>query len=89
VQLVQSPAIDATADKSGITISTSGTVKIRIHAKGITKDKITATSWAVPGLHVGIKADQKGFSADASGENVDLVYNGMTAMRWDIAPAEN
>jgi hypothetical protein len=87
VQLVQSPAIDATADKSGIAISTSGTVKIRIHAKGITKDKITATSWGVPGLHVGIKADQKSFSADASGENVDLVYSGITAMRWDIAPA--
>jgi hypothetical protein len=89
VQLIESPVIDATADQHGITISTSGTVKIRIHAKGIAKDKITTTSWAIPGLHVGINADQKSFSADADGENVDLVYNGITTMRWDIAPAED
>jgi hypothetical protein len=86
---VESPAIDATADQHGITISTSGTVKIRIHAKGIAKDKITATAWAIPGLHVGIKADQKSFSTEASGENVDLVYDGISAMRWDIAPTED
>jgi len=87
VQLVESPAIDATADERGISISTTGTVKIRIHAKGIAKDKITATSWVAPGLQVGIKADQKNFTADANGDNVDLVYSGITAMRWNIAPA--
>jgi hypothetical protein len=87
VQLVESPALDATADQHGITISTTGTVKIRIHAKGLAKDKITAASWAAPGMQVNIKADQKNFTADANGENVDLTYSGITAMRWDIAPA--
>jgi hypothetical protein len=87
VQLVESPAIDATADQHGITISTTGTVKIHLHAKGIAKGKITASSWAPPGLKVGVKADQKNFTADASGDDVNLVYSGITSMRWDIAPA--
>jgi hypothetical protein len=76
-----------TADQHGISISTTGTVKIRIHAKGIAKDKITAASWAAPGLQVSVKADHKSFTADVSGDYVDLVYIGITAMRREIASA--
>lgn len=86
-QLVEAPAIDATADPHGISISTTGTVRIRIHAKGIAKDKITAAAWDPPGLHVSVQSDQKNFTADSTGDNVDLVYSDITKMRWDIAPA--
>lgn len=89
VQLVQCPAIDATADPHGITISTAGTVRIRIHAKGIAKEKITATAWDAPGLHVAVEADQTNFTVDSTSDNVDLVYSNITKMRWDIASAGN
>lgn len=87
VQLVQTPAIDAAADANGISISTAGAVRIRIHAKGIVRDKVSATAWQLPGLHVTVGADQKGFRASGSGDDVDLVYEGITGMRWEIAAA--
>ena len=52
VRLMESPMIDATADKEGLTISTTGTIRLRIHAKDMVQTKITATEWELPGLHV-------------------------------------
>ena len=59
VQLYEAPMIDATADEHGITISASGTIKIRIHANGADAAKITATGWELPGLNVAVTADSK------------------------------
>ena len=39
VQLYEAPMIDATADAHGITISVTGTIRIRIHAKGLDHGK--------------------------------------------------
>jgi hypothetical protein len=89
VQLVQAPAIDATADEHGITISATGDVRIRIHAKGLAQEKITAGSWDLPGLRVALKSDQKDFSAEKAGDSIDLLYSGITSMRWDITPASD
>jgi hypothetical protein len=89
VQLVQTPAIDATADEHGITISTTGDVRIRIHAKGLAQEKITADNWSVPGLRVALKSDQKNFSEERNGDSIDLVYSGITNMRWDITTAQD
>ena len=88
VQMTESPMIDATADAHGITISTAGTVRIRIHAKDLAKERITATGWELPGLKVAVSSDMKTFSEDKTGDNIDLVYSGITGMRWEITPLE-
>jgi hypothetical protein len=88
VQLTESPMIDAIADAHGIAISATGTIRIRIHAKGLDEAKISAAGWELPGLKVAVTADSKSFSKDKTGENADLVYSGITGMRWEIAPAE-
>jgi hypothetical protein len=80
--------IDATADAHGLTISATGTVRIRIHARKVDKAKIGAALWDLPGLRVAVTADMKSFTEDKTGDNVDLVYSGITGMRWEITPAQ-
>jgi hypothetical protein len=84
VQLVQSPMVDATADKDGLTISTDGTTRWRIHAKGLVPAKITATVWDLPGLRVAVTADSKSFSIENTDDGIDLIYTGITGMRLNI-----
>ena len=59
--------IDATADEHGITISASGTIKIRIHANGADPAKFTATGWELPGLKVAVTSDSKEFQQREGG----------------------
>jgi hypothetical protein len=84
VQLAQSPMIDATADKDGLTISTVGTTRWRIHAKGLVPAKISAAIWDLPGLKVTVTADSKNFSVEKTDDGIDLVYSGITGMRLNI-----
>jgi hypothetical protein len=80
--------IDATADAHGITISATGTIRIRIHAKDLDQAKLTATNWDMPALKVAVTADSKSFAVNKTGENYDLVYSGITGTRWDITPVQ-
>jgi hypothetical protein len=96
IQVVQSSMIDATADKRGLTISTTGTIRLRIHAKGLNAAQVNAKAWALPGLHVAVTADPHGtFSVEkaddalneyfkVSDDMIDLFYPGITRMRLDI-----
>ncbi len=86
VMLYGAPMIDATADAHGITISAAGTIRIRIHAKGLDPEEIGATGWDLPGLKVTITSDSKSFNKDKTGDNIDLVYSGITGTRWEITP---
>jgi len=86
--ITQAPMIDATADKNGLSISATGTVRWHIHASGLTPEKLTATDWDLPGLHVSVKAGQKDFSIEKSPTGVDLVYSGITGVRLEIKPAQ-
>ena len=88
VQLFQAPMIDATADKHGITISATGTIRIRLHAKGLDQAKVSATEWDLPGLKVAVTADSKSFSMEANGDNLDVTYAEITGTRWEITPVE-
>ena len=87
VQLVRSPPIDASADQHGLTISTSGTVRLRIHANGLDTKKVTATGWELPGLHISVASDASGFTVEKAAGDIDLVYPGVNKMRLEIAPA--
>jgi hypothetical protein len=88
--------IDATADEHGLTISTTGTIRLRIHAKGLVAGQLTQSMWNLPGLHVAVAADSQGTfrveEPDATinqyflvtDDMVDLVYPGITRMRLEI-----
>jgi hypothetical protein len=84
VQLVQSPMVDATADEHGLTISTTGTVRWRIHAKDLVQKNVGETEWNLPGLRVKAASDAKSFSVEKAGDAIDLVYTGISHMRLEI-----
>jgi hypothetical protein len=84
VRLVQSPMVDATADEHGLTISTTGTIRLRIHAKDMVQTKIDANDWNLLGLRVSVSSDTKNFSLEKAEGAIDLVYSGITGMRLDI-----
>jgi len=84
VQLVQSPAVDATADQHGLTISTTGTVRWRIHAKDLVQQDVSKAEWNLPGLQVKIVSDAKSFSMEKAADAIDLVYTGISQMRLEI-----
>jgi hypothetical protein len=80
--------IDATADAKGLTISATGTIRLRVHAKDMVETKIAANQWDLPGLQVAVTSDAKSFSMEKAGDAVDLVYSGITGVRLEIKPVE-
>jgi hypothetical protein len=76
--------IDATADRQGLTISATGTIRLRIHAKEMVQAKIAEREWELPGLRVSVVSDAKSFSLEKAGDNLDLVYTGMSQMKIAI-----
>jgi hypothetical protein len=91
--------IDATADEQGITISTEGTIRLRIHAKGLDPAQLTQTLWNLPGLHIAVTSDAQSLftleptdpakldPAMKEDDGMDIVYAGITKMRLDIKTA--
>jgi len=86
VRLVESPMVDATADQQGITISTTGTVRLRLHARDIAQANIGATDWKLPGLHILVTSDAKNFTIEKTQDSLDLVYTGITEIKLNIHP---
>jgi hypothetical protein len=84
VRLVQSPMVDATADQQGLTISATGTILLRIHAKEMVPEKIAEKDWDLPGLRIAVDSDAKSFSMEKKGDAIELVYTGMTRMKLGI-----
>jgi len=87
VRLVQSPMVDATADEYGLTISSTGVIRLRIYAKNIMQAKIGEDLWDLPGLQVAVRSDAKNFSQEKAVVGIDLVYSGITSMRLEIKTA--
>ena len=88
VQLTQAPMIDVTADQRGLTISATGTIRLRIHAKDTVPTGITEKTWDLPGLNITVVSDAKNFRVEKAGDNIDLIYAGMTQMKLDIKSAK-
>jgi hypothetical protein len=88
VRLVQSPMIDATADQQGLTISATGTLRFRIHAKQMAPEKITEQEWNLPGLNIAVISDAKSFSVEKAGDATDLIYTDVTQMKLAIRNAK-
>jgi hypothetical protein len=84
VQLVECPAVDAVADKDGLTIEAAGDLRFRVKAAGAAAVMFTKSGWTLPGLGIGVVSDAAGFRVEKSGETIDVVYTGMTRMRMTI-----
>ena len=101
VRVVDASMIDATADKQGITISTDGTIRLRIHVQGLDPAKLTQTLWMLPGLRIGVTSDAQSLftlqptdpakldPAMKGDDGMDIVYAGITKMRLDIKPTSD
>jgi hypothetical protein len=76
--------VDVIADKTGLTISTSGTVRFRIYAKNLSAEKLTTKNWDLPGLHIAVTSDGKSFRTEQTGSTVDLIYSDLTHMKLAI-----
>lgn len=96
IRVAESPMIDATADEHGITISTTGTLRLRMHAQGMSPQNVTQNLWELPGLRVVVTSDCKdGFTVEKTNPTkvdpaqradlgFDLIYPGITSMRLEI-----
>ena len=84
IQLTRCPLIDASANKSGITITAAGDVSFRLSAPGVASSAVTSDQWKLPGLAVQVKSDAKNFKATQDGPFVDVEYQGMTQMTLTI-----
>jgi hypothetical protein len=87
VQLTESPRVDVTADEHGLTISASGTVRLRIHVKGLVQNKLAAKRWDMPGLSIDVDSDAKDFKVEQMPGGVDLIYADMSRMRLNVSTA--
>ena len=93
ILVMQSPPIDASADRSGLTISASGDVRIQISAPFALPSNLRQGKWLLPGLTVQVASDAKGFTLDSDSLNSDspdpdskdgfiyVTYTGMTKMK--------
>ncbi len=81
ILVVESPPIDASADKSGLTISASGDLRIQISAPFAAAAAVGQHTWKLPGLTVQVASDAKGFTVDSEGGFVYATYKGMTKMK--------
>jgi hypothetical protein len=96
VRVAESPMMDATADEHGISISTTGTIRFRVHANAVDQAKLTQAFWGLPGLQVAVSSDAQGpFTVQKTDpatldpamqrdEGTDMVYSGITKMRLEI-----
>jgi hypothetical protein len=84
VQLVECPAVDVVADKDGLTIATSGTVRFRVRAEGATQAMMRRDQWMLPGRSISIRTDATGFKSERMGDALEVEYTGVTRMRMSI-----
>ncbi len=84
IQLTRCPPIDASADKSGITITAAGDVSFRLSAPDLASGTVSSEQWSLPGLTVQVKSDAKSFAAAQHGQFVDVEYKGITQMTLTV-----
>ncbi len=85
IQLTRCPPIDASADKSGITISAAGDVSFRLSAPNVASAQVTGDQWSLPGLIVRVKSDAHSFTSAQHGPFLDVEYKGITRMTLTMA----
>ena len=96
VRVAESPMMDATADEHGISISTTGTIRFRVHANAVDQAPATQTFWGHRDSELPVSSDAQGpFTVQKTDpatldpamqrdEGTDMVYSGITKMRLEI-----
>jgi hypothetical protein len=87
IRLLHFPPVDASANKRGIVISTTGDVEFRISAPGLAPQKLSAPQWTLPGLTVRVQTDSHGFKVQPGEQWVDVQYPAITRMKLIIKRA--
>jgi hypothetical protein len=81
VSAVESSALDAKADRKGLSISTDGSIRFHIEAKNARSELIQAALWTLPGLSVRVATDARQFHVEPSGSGLDVTFSGVTRIR--------
>jgi hypothetical protein len=88
IQLTRAPNLNATADRSGITIETKGDVTFRIAANDIAASSITAKQWNLPGMSIAVESDGAFLSHPAGSPEVpnavDVTYSVVSRIRLQL-----
>jgi hypothetical protein len=89
--VLRSPKINANVDHTTMTITTDGTITIRLKAEGTKPSDISANKWTLPGLTVAVEGDQKGFDVKPStyykeGDSFLLTYTNLHHLTLSSTP---
>ena len=57
IRIAEAPMIDAVADEKGITITSTGTLRFRVHAKDMFPGGVNQGHWDFPGIHINVTSD--------------------------------
>lgn len=87
--LSKAPRLDARAERETLRISAIGDSTFRIHAAGLTANRVGRDAWDLPGLRVAVETDATGFSVKPSGEFVDVAYTDATRFLLRTAKASD
>jgi hypothetical protein len=87
----QSPKINVDVDHTTMTVTTDGTITIRLKADGTKPEDLTATKWTLPGLTVALEGDQQSFDVKPStyykeGDSYVLTYTNMHKLKLAATP---
>ncbi len=87
----QSPKINVDVDHTTMSVTTDGTITIRLKAEGTKLEDLTATKWTLPGLTVALEGDQQSFNAKSStyykeGDSFVLTYTDMHKLKLIVTP---
>jgi hypothetical protein len=87
----QSPKINVDVDHTTMTITTDGTITLRLKADGTKAEDVTADKWKLPGLTVTIEGDQKSFDVKPStyykeGDSFKITYTNMHQLKLTVTP---
>jgi hypothetical protein len=87
IEVTRSPKIDAEADRTGLSLKTSGNVTLRVYA-GKQSDGLDTTVWKLPGLTLAVQTDAQGYSAAPASDCEachDITYKDVHTLRLEVA----
>ncbi|MDQ2948374.1 MAG: hypothetical protein M3Y27_20965, partial [Acidobacteriota bacterium] len=87
IRLIQSPRINARAERDKITITAIGDARFRISAPGLQPSRIVRDHWVLPGLTVDVDTDARSAEVVPGDGYVDVVYH--QATRYKLITASS
>lgn len=86
VRLMLAANVDAVADERGLSLSGTGPMRFRIHAREMRPAEVTRDKWTLPGLQCRISSDADGFTEESNSDGLDVMYANPRHVRIDVIP---